>query len=224
MLAFAVRRAGTAAVRQRVLSRGDGHPRRAGPPARRRLEFLRATGAGLVVHSKLAGVQGCGGVAGARNGAGVAAVSRGGGAVAAIREPRQAWGAPAVVIGGEGEVRTAVSERGDALVALRGDSVQVVRRLPGGTFGPPQRLDASPGERDEAPLLRAGISAAGEAFVAWIRSARTEGPGTLFVAQAPAGGAFGAPRRVGEVNWGAGFDLAVAPDGRVLLLFPPARG
>ena len=46
-------------------------------------------------------------------------------------------------------------------------SVLVTRRVPGGGFGAPETVATMPPETTGVPELQAGMSATGEAFVAW---------------------------------------------------------
>jgi hypothetical protein len=148
-----------------------------------------------------------------------------------LREPGQAWGAPVDVIPPEEEpfstsIAAAASERGDALVALGSvtsdgrANLRVARRLPGGTFGAPETLQARRSGEPFAPSVRAGFSASGEAIVLWTAQPPKEGADReLWAAIAPPGAAFGAPKLIDPIAGGIPYDLAVAPDGRALVAF-----
>ncbi|WP_028067144.1 hypothetical protein [Solirubrobacter soli] len=149
-----------------------------------------------------------------------------------LREPGHDWGEPVDILppGPRSgiELAVAASARGDALVATRTSDerrrqvVTVARRLPGGAFGAPERLDSRRANPEDPSAVRAGYSAAGEAVVVWTvrgpdEDARTE----LWAAVAPPGAAFGAPQRVGETDGGP-YALAVGEDGRALAVFTSA--
>jgi hypothetical protein len=203
------------------------------------VRFLRAGESG-VVHSGsfiVDTLEGCPRVAVA-GGAGVLAYVAGGRAgpsvVARVREPGRSWPrrgtalalAPAVV--GSGPVfAVAASPRGDAVVVAgsRGDAsrVLVARRAPASAFGAPETLLSLPDPPGEAPpSVAAGMSAAGDAVVAWAAQRTRSAPREVWAAIAPAGGAFGAPQLLGELRVGSPFALAVSPDGRAVLAFPSA--
>lgn len=148
-----------------------------------------------------------------------------------LREPGSAtWSTPVTLAGAHplSPPVVAVSEHGDAVIAwidlkLSGEreissNVMVSRRPAGGTFGAPQRLESE--KRSSVADVFAGVSASGEAIVAWTSRAASSGTSdsdasrSLFAAIAPAAVPFGAPARVGT---GTNAALAVAPDGRALL-------
>jgi hypothetical protein len=154
------------------------------------------------------------------------------GIVIASRPAGGAFGAPAAVARAPGsvfELVAAMSERGDALVAwqeVRGrvTSVRAVRRPAGGAFGRPVVVATS---RRELLWLTAGISAGGDAIVAWTTlKPAYQLPFHVHVhaAIAPAGRPFGPARAVGEAPDGRAPALAVAGDGRALLALPAPGG
>ncbi len=206
-------------------------------------QLLRVGPGGLVPGAVLplrSSADACAAVAAAPGGAGVIAFSesssttRETAVTAYLRDPGQGWGASAAILPlaafNEVDLATAVSERGDALVAAgvwsieNPISVLAMRRAPGGGFGAPVTVATLPPETPGVPELRAGMSATGEAFVAYSAAPGNAGdPRALWVAEAAPGAAFGAPRRIGTVGADASFELAVGPDGRALLVFVSGR-
>ena len=67
--------------------------------------------------------------------------------------------------------------------------------------------------------MRAGMSASGEAVVAWSFQPRGGAPRELWAAVAAPGAAFGAPVRIGAPRGGSPFELAVGGGGHALLAF-----
>lgn len=200
------------------------------------VEFLRADAAGLRPVAELPGDsdQGCAQVASSRAGAGVAATvasddsSLRNSVRASLREPGGTWSAPAEVIGPSDltygrPLAVAASERGDALVAIAetGDSlrIRVARRAPGRAFEPPATVFSGRPPRAGDVTVQAGMSASGEAVVAWSWRPGDTGARELWAALAPPGAPFGTPAKVGDVRLGSPFDLAVGADGRALLAF-----
>jgi hypothetical protein len=203
------------------------------------VQFLQASPHGLTVGRSVEtddDSRSCPRVAAKPGGAGVLAYGQEGDEIselmpirAHLREPGGDWG-PAVeaLRPEEGALAlppaVAVSERGDAIVAatfLKSVSsvrLSVTRREPGGTFGAPQEL-ARVTIRDFFSVItaQAGMSASGEAIVAW--AVRRGGTTQLWAAVAAPGAPFGTPRRVADRLGGARFDLAVGADGRALLAF-----
>ena len=72
------------------------------------------------------------------------------------------------------------------------------------------------------PSVQAGMSASGEAVVAWSFLTRSGLYRELWAATAAPGAAFGAPVRVGEIQLGSPFSLAVGEGGHALLAFATA--
>jgi hypothetical protein len=161
----------------------------------------------------------------------------------ALREPGASWGALAEVASVQGEfaggvpLAVDVSSRGDALVAFaqrdeRGRvRVRAVRRGPGAGFGTAQTLTpaaadepvqtqatTSGGELAQARVA-AGLTASGEAVVAWSVQPVAGRPRELWVAIAPAGAAFGTPVKLGPLRGSSPFSLAVGAGGNALLAF-----
>ena len=205
-----------------------------------RVRFLQASQAGLTVgRSLMTGDDrgACPRVAAKPGGAGVLAftesdeVSEVMPVRAHVREPGGDWGPVVEALPSEGAIllppAVAVSERGDAIVAatfLESSSARlmVARRAPGGSFGPPQELARATVEDFFGTITaQAGMSAAGEAIVAW---AVPRGQSTqLWATIAPPGAPFGAPQRIAEALDGSRFELAVAADGRALLAFASGK-
>ena len=203
-----------------------------------------ATSANLLAHA-----DGCPVTAARANGAGVIAYTTSSEATddvrAFLRDPGGRWadagivmpvtqtddaGSGALVLNSAGPtVASAIAPGGRALVAgsmLSGPAatptaaVDVAWRAPGGGFAPAQTLASARTTGTVAPSVLAGMSAAGEAVVAWsLQPTDATKPRTLWVAIAPAGGPFGAPVQVGELRQSSPFSLAVADDGRALLAF-----
>jgi hypothetical protein len=180
-------------------------------------------------------VIGCATVVAKAGGAAVAVARDDRGQVrAAVREPGGTWGAGAPVAESDGwavrELATAVSERGDAVVAWSEDGsdgddgsetrIRVARRAPGDrAFGTAQIIGAT-GPRPWT--LLAGVSGSGEAFVLWTTLVNEAAPYRLpvRVAIAPPGAAFGPPAEVGRVPLRSTPALAVGADGRALVAIP----
>ncbi len=160
---------------------------------------------------------------------------------AALREPGGAWGPPVNMLGLQ-EVASAhplaadVSARGDALVAQAGTSDQrrlvvvAARRaslpraersspLRSGAFGAGETVFTAPKGASSQVRLLAGVSASGEAVLAWSFQVADGKPRELWAAIAAAGGPFAAPVKLGSLRARSSFNLAVADDGRALLAF-----
>ncbi len=144
----------------------------------------------------------------------------------AVREPGGGWGpvnfteTPSSALSDPG---VGVSDRGDAVVAYATAvedvvHIQAIRRTPGGPFEPAEELFVRTGVASSVKV-RAGMTAAGEAVVAWSFASRTSALRELWVSIAAPGAAFAAPVRVGELRHGLPFALAVGADGRMLLAF-----
>ena len=163
-----------------------------------------------------------------------------------LREPGGRWAAAGTAIQGpqatdnnlldvEGgnALAAAVSDRGDALVAhgtLAGTpkaataAVLVARRVPGGAWGTAEQLYSARTSGFAAPTVASGLTATGEAIVAWAAQPQSaKQPRGLWVAIAPPGAPFGAPQKFDDLRIGAPFSLAVADDGRALLAYPSAK-
>jgi hypothetical protein len=207
------------------------------------VQLLQASPAGLTVGPTLAtdddDSHGCPLVAAKPGGAAVLSLSAGevledaAPVRARLREPGGAWGPAVEALPGEPGTTAlppavAVSEQGHALVASilstssSSGRLVVTRREPRGGFGAPQQL-ARATARDTFGLIsaEAGMSAAGEAIVAW--TAKRGETMDLWAAVARPGAPFGAPQRVADALDSARFDLAVAPDGRAMLAFASGR-
>jgi hypothetical protein len=154
------------------------------------------------------------------------------GIVVASRPAGGAFGAPAAVARADGSVDSIVatlSERGDALVAWeerRGSRtlVRAVLRPSGGAFGTPAVVASS---RAGLIWLTAGMSAGGDAILAWTTLKRTYQLPSHAVAHAsiaPAGRPFGAAEAIDEAPDGRAAALGVAADGRALLALPAPGG
>jgi hypothetical protein len=202
-------------------------------------QFLQAGPGGLVPVAEVKTTPQtarCPAAAGRANGAGVLAFvsyspSESGSRIrAALREPGGAWGAPvdlaSVAQLAEGQALAAdVSERDDALVAFAGGEprrweVRAVRRAPGGAFAAPEKIFAAPRRATSSMRVAAGLSAAGEAVVAWSYQPRSGAPREVWAAVAAAGAPFGPPARIGTLRTGAAFALAVGAGGHALVTFP----
>ena len=149
---------------------------------------------------------------------------------AILREPGGTWG-PAQIALDASSVRTvasAVSDRGDALVAAIRDSredrvtVEATRRAPGGAFAGAETLFAAPAVGSNV-RVQAGMSATGEAVVAWSLLSKAGAPRELWAAVAPPGQAFHAAVKIGELRGPAPFALAVGSAGHALLVFSAAK-
>jgi len=196
--------------------------------------FLRATSTGLTSEStaELGESGDCPSAAVQPNGAGVAAAPVSGAISVALREPGGAWGAPAkLAVPAQAAVTgmtTAVSERGDAVVAWREldfhghhivTRVRVARRVAGGAFGAAQTLTVNASLPFDSGA-QAGVAADGTAIVLFSHSAGTEESfhGIADVAIAAPGAPFGTAQRL-TATLGEGLGLAVAGDGRALAAF-----
>jgi hypothetical protein len=151
-----------------------------------------------------------------------------------LREPGQPWGPIVAALPVDenvfdSEVAADASDRGDALVvnATSGlnDRIRVraARRDPGAPFAVPQTLFSARSKAALAPVVHAGVSATGEAVVTWTVDHPESAERELWAAIAPAGAPFGAPKRIGKVDPATPYDLAVAPDGRALIVFASSK-
>jgi hypothetical protein len=162
------------------------------------------------------------------SGAGIVAQA-GAGLWVSARDPGGAWGAPVRLADHAARAAAGVADSGAAVVAWlepgAGGKVDVkaALRAPGGGFGPAATLASGGSARDITFLatVRAAMSAVGEAIVAW--TLPLEGGMPLQAAIAPAGGAFGAPQRLGATRAGVAPALAAAPDGHALAAFWDGR-
>jgi hypothetical protein len=151
----------------------------------------------------------------------------------ALRDPGGSW-MPATRIAlapihEVGDLATAVSDRGDALVAWSesqelandvGARVLVARRTPGAPLGAPEVLGPLRAYRGHEPSVRAGLQADGTAIVLWTQDDPHDHAAKLaFAAIAPPDQPFGPPQRLSEFV-GSTPALAVAPDGRALAVLP----
>jgi hypothetical protein len=151
---------------------------------------------------------------------------------AVVREPGGAFGAPATLGAAAFDgsaVTAAVSPSGHAVVAwLQGRGggrfrIVAARRMPGGGFGPFQRLTPWRRGREFAGVqVTAGVDAAGVATVAWTRPSvrgRVVESGEAVVETATAGpaAAFVVQRLANRALDGTEVALAVAPDGWAVL-------
>jgi hypothetical protein len=146
-----------------------------------------------------------------------------------LREPGGTWGQTTELLrtnqSANGTVpAVAVSERGDGLVASAGRSgsgVQILaaRRTAGGAFGPTETLFSARPNPDSETRVRAGMSAGGEAVVAWSFQPDLGGPRELWATIATPGAAFHAPVRIGLPRASSPFDLAVGDGGHALIAF-----
>ena len=120
----------------------------------------------------------------------------------ALREPGGPWGASLDALRADDVLgwAPAVSDRGEALVAAANqtsrDRVSVVatRRAPGATFGGVETLFDQAGTVQPFSV-QAGISAGGEAVVAWVAVPKSGATPELWAAVAPPGAAFHAAVR-----------------------------
>ena len=147
---------------------------------------------------------------------------------AAVRDPGGGWGPvadvlPAPEIANGNPLATAISDSGEALIAVALQpgrlQIRVARRAPGGAFGAPQTLFAARTGHSREPTVQAGMSASGEAVVAWSFRSRDGASRELWAATAAPGASFGAPARIGDVRLGSPFSLAVGAGGHALLAF-----
>ena len=185
------------------------------------VELSTASAGGIAAQSvvPLGGMSACPVVVSDPNGFAVAAAPTTGGVRIALREAGTAsWGAPTTIAApGAGNIRVAVSARGDVLVAWieGGDNpfqpvgrVRVVQRAAGGSFNAPRQVGAEVADLN----LAVGLAANGEGVLA------TSDLRELRVATAAPGTAFGASRRLmGATLFDADIALAVGADGRALL-------
>jgi hypothetical protein len=220
--------------------RATGYPGELVRSTRTGPQFLQAGAGGLVpvadVKSSIDPFAPCPEAAARQNGAGVVAFSAasldGSGSVvrAALREPGGPWGAPVEVTPAtqfaDGHPLAAdVSERGDALVAFAGGepkhwAIRAVRRAPGGAFTAPETVFSAGKGASSSMRVAAGLSAAGEAIVAWSFQPADGKPRQVWAAVAAAGAAFGTPAKLGTLRSGSPFSLAVGADGTALVAFP----
>ena len=204
------------------------------------IQTLRAGPAGLARGSNLPGAFGrfgCPQVVARPGGAGLATYfdeATTGEQVPAIRaqlrEPGRPWGASQEVLRAErlGAWAPGVSERGDVLVAavdeVRENVVSIVatRRGPGGPFtGVEQLFERNGHARDT--VIQAGMTAGGEAVVAWTFRTGKGAPFELWAAIAAPGLPFRPAARIASVTRAVSFALAVGAGGHALLAFP-SRG
>lgn len=167
----------------------------------------------------------CPDVAGHPNGAAVLAAPVTGGIRVALREPGAgSWSAPVTLKGQEYSTvaGVAISPRGDVVLAWAetGEAIQarttvrVARRPAGGSFGAPETL-IRPAEETLQAEVRVGISAQGEAIVAYGQAAGQSQRVSVRVGAANA--PLGPEQRLVSRRVGSGPSLAVAPDGRALI-------
>ncbi len=227
--------------------RATGAPGELVRSTRNGAEILQAGAAGLtpVANLPLAGETGsCPRAAARPGGAGIVAFftsdpANGDSLVQGrLREPGGAWGQTTELLrtkqSASGTVpAVAVSERGDGLVASAGRSGSVVqilaaRRTAGSAFGPAETLFSARSNPDSETRVRAGMSAGGEAVVAWSFQPGAGGPRELWATIATPGAAFHAPVRIGLPRASSPFDLAVGDGGtradRLRERRRPARG
>ncbi|MDA0161422.1 hypothetical protein OM076_14185 [Solirubrobacter ginsenosidimutans] len=184
------------------------------------VELSTASAGGIAAQSvvPLGVMSECPVVASDPNGFAVAATATTRGVRIAVREAGTAsWGAPiTIAASGAGNVRVAVSARGDVLVAwIEGEDafprvgrVRVVQRAAGGAFGAPRQV----GGEVAANHVAVGLAQDGGGVLA------TSDVQELRVATAAPGAAFGAPRRLmGATFFDADIALAVGADGRALV-------
>jgi hypothetical protein len=200
-------------------------------------QFLQASPGGLTPVADVASegeAQACPQAAARPNGAGIVAFALRAGSEAfvrtSLREPGGTWGPhidvlPVPELTLAHPLAAAISERGDALVALAAVNKQgrsqivAARRAPGGSFGTTETLFT--GARNRLTSLRvvAGMSAAGDAVVAWAEQPAAGKPRELWAAVAPAGAPFAQPAKVGTLSARSTFSLAVGDGGTALLAF-----
>ena len=147
---------------------------------------------------------------------------------AAVRDPGGAWSPvtdalPAPDQANGNSLAVAVSDAGEGLIAVALKpgrlEIRVARRSPGAAFGASQKLFAAATGSSTEPSVQAGMSASGEAVVAWSFLSRARTTRELWAAVAAPGAAFGAPVRIGELQLGTPFSLAVGDGGHGLLAF-----
>jgi hypothetical protein len=144
----------------------------------------------------------------------------------AIRDPGGSWGPvhfTATAARAADGLGVGVSDRGDAVVAYASTPqdvvhIQALRRAPGAALGPAEELFVRKGI-PQSPSILAGMSATGDAIVAWTFATSKRGLRELWVAIAAPGAPFAAPVRVGQLRHRLPFSLAVGADGRMLLGF-----
>ncbi|HEY6890797.1 MAG TPA: hypothetical protein VI300_23535, partial [Solirubrobacter sp.] len=196
-------------------------------------QFLTATPNGLVPVAEATpgtSTNGCPEAAAQPSGTGVVAFAGVDGVVrAALREPGSAWGEPADVASAPElsyghPLAAAVSEHGDAIVAFAGGAqqrheVRAVRRAPGAAFAAAETLFTAPKRATSRMRVAAGLSATGEAVVAWSFQPAAGRPREVWAATAQPGGAFAPAAKVGTLRAGSEFALAVGAGGHALLAF-----
>lgn len=127
---------------------------------------------------------------------------------------RPAGGTPSVATAPGGAAIVAWIKRGPGLFA-KARVMVAIRPSAGAPFGTPTAVDGRPADQRAAV---AGIDSAGRAVVAWrTASPRNSLHEVIHVAAADASGRFGPPRALARTR-GWGLALAVAPDGRALLV------
>jgi hypothetical protein len=207
--------------------RATGMPGEIAVPTEQGVRFVRATSDGLTLGEevRLGADFRCGTLVARPNGAAVIAGEiPGKGVVAVVREPGGGWGAPQIMAVDNFAVQVvaSVSERGDAIVAVKENledgkhRFRVARRLPSGRFGPLERLGR---EGWNTGQISVAIAATGEAFALWttIEGAKPDYHEPVNLAIAPAGRPFGAAAQVAEMPWLASPGLTAAADGRALV-------
>ena len=196
-------------------------------------QFLSATPNGLAPVAEVTpgtSTSECPEAAAQPSGTGVVAFAGVDGVVrAALREPGSPWGEPVEVatapeFSNGHPLAAAVSERGDALVAFAGGArqrydVRAVRRAPGAAFAAAETLFSAPKRATARMRVAAGVSATGEAVVAWSFQPASGQLREVWAATAQPGGAFAPAAKVGTMRAGAEFVLAVGAGGHALLAF-----
>jgi len=218
--------------------RATGAPGELVRSTREGLRFMTASPAGIADAGELkldGDPLGCPAVASQPNGAGVLAVPSRFQLQVAVREPGGTWSPLAALDDADelgGPLAAAVSDRGDAVVAwvrtrdgrIPVHRLVVARRTAGGPFGPPQVV-ATLRTPSGPPPLQVGISASGEALVAWSVPPRIDPdslalddrPGSVDVAVAGPQARFAVTHGVAQSSQLSAPALAVARDGRALL-------
>ncbi|WP_037494736.1 hypothetical protein [Solirubrobacter soli] len=206
-------------------------------------QFLQASAAGLTPTADVASdgdAKTCPQAAARPNGVGIVAFAVRSGSEAfvraSLREAGGAWGPhvdalPVTDIASTHPLAAGISERGDAVVALAGINdkgrlqILAARRAPGGGFGATETLVTAPKTASSglglvtAVRVVAGVSAGGDAVVAWSLQPAPGKPRELWAAVAPVGAPFGAPAKVGALRPNSSFSLAVGDGGHALLAF-----
>lgn len=153
-----------------------------------------------------------------------------------LREAGGAWGPhvdtlPASDLASGHPLAAGISDRGDALLAMAGMNdkgrLQILagRRSPGGAFGATETLFTAPKRASSGPGLTpaarvvVGMSAGGDAVVAWSFQPGAGKPRELWAAVASVGAPFAAPAKVGTLRPNSSFSLAVGDAGHALLAF-----